>query len=138
MRYAIDPADRPALRFGVNIIRVRRIFPSPKAVPAEHVFPTRIADAAGIRRIAHPTAVVLQTAIDVIRLGIVYADVIELRNGQIHRVRPACAAVLTAPEAAIVAGEDGIGIAGVDPDIVKIAVRAARNRTEALAAVHAE
>ena len=106
VREAIDAADFATLRFGVDVCRVGRIFPRPEAIAAEHILPARIRNATGIRGIAHPGAVILQAAVDVVRLGLVHADVIELRHRQIHQVLPARAAILTAPQAAIVAGED--------------------------------
>ena len=56
-----------ALIFGIEIIRIRRIGEHPETVAAEHVFPLRVGDAAGILRFAHPGAVVLQTAVNTVR-----------------------------------------------------------------------
>ena len=129
---AIHAADLAALGFGIDVGRIGGVFEHPEAVAAEHVFPARIGDAAGIGRIAHPRAVVLQAAIDVIRIGVVHADVIELRDRQIHLVLPARAAVLAAPQAAVVAGKHDVGIRRIDPDLVKIAVRCVGDRLKLL------
>ena len=67
VRMPVHPADLAALGFGINVIRVGRIFEYPETVAAINVFPARIGDAARIRRIAHPEAVVLQPAVDVVR-----------------------------------------------------------------------
>ena len=109
VRDTVHPLDFPALRLHIDVSRVGGIFPHPEAVAAAHVLPARIAHAAGIGRIAHPATVVLQTAVHAIRLGIIRADVIELRDRQVHQMLPARAAVLAAPQAAIVSGEHHVG-----------------------------
>src|ERR1019366_8960218 len=48
---------------------------------------------------------------------------------------PAMAAIVTAPQPAIVAGEDGVGVFGVDPNVVEIAVRGVGDRAEAAPSV---
>ena len=94
MGVAVDAADLAALRLGVDVVRIGRILPHPEAVAAVHVLPARIGDAAGIGRVADPGAVVLQAAVDVVRVGHVDADVIELRDRQVHHVLPPRAAVV--------------------------------------------
>ena len=48
-RVAIHARDFSALRFGINVIRIRRIGKRPESVAAQKVFPTAIRDPAGIR-----------------------------------------------------------------------------------------
>ena len=60
---------------------------------------------------------------------------IELRDGKVVRFPPAIAAVERIPEPAVVARDHVVGIVWIDPDVVKIAVRAARDIAEALSAV---
>src|SRR5262249_47324770 len=68
----------------------------------------------------------------------VNADVIELRNRKIYLVLPARAAVFAAPESAIVACINDVAIVGVDPNVMKVAMRAAGDGAETLPAIHAQ
>src|SRR5215471_9949686 len=101
-RVAVYSGNFAALRLSVNVVRIGRVFKHPEAIAPVNIFPARIADAAGIRGVAHPNAVVLQAAINVVGVRIVNAYVIELRGGQIPRPRPASSAVCAAPETSIV------------------------------------
>ena len=127
MRVAVDAADLAALGFGIEIVGIGGIFKYPEAIAAEHVFPARVGDAARIRRIAHPGTVVLQAAINVVRVGVVGTDMVELRDWKIDLVLPAVAAVFTAPKSAVVPGDDDIRVLGINPYVVKVAVAAAGN-----------
>ena len=60
---------------------------------------------------------------------------IELRDGQVVVAVPAVAPVGAVPQAAVVAGDDVGGIAGVDPDLVVVPVHAAGDAGKALAPV---
>src|SRR5579859_100925 len=51
-RVPVNSGNFAALRFRVNIIRVCRVFKYPETIAAINVFPSRVGDAAGIRRIA--------------------------------------------------------------------------------------
>ena len=51
---------------------------------------------------------------------------------------PACAAVFAAPQASVVAGVHDVGIIGIDPHVVEVAMGGARNYAETLAAIHAQ
>ena len=73
-----------------------------------------------------------------IRIGHIHAHVIELRDGEIELMLPACAAVFAAPQAAIVARVHDVGILGIDPHVVEVAVGGAGNYAETLAAIHAQ
>ena len=110
VRLAVDAADVAALRFGVEVRRVGGIDEHPEAVAAVHVLPLRLRDAAGELRLADPRAVVLQAAVHVVRPVHVDAHVIELRDRQRLRLPPLVAAVVRVPEAAVVAGDQVVGV----------------------------
>jgi len=74
----------------------------------------------------------------VIGIVVVSAHVVELRNGQIEKVFPSGSPVFAAPETSVITGNDNIGVAGIDPNIVQIAVDRCRNIAEALSTIHAE
>src|SRR5580765_311151 len=136
-RETIHAADFTALGFGVDVVGIGRIGKYPKAVAAEQVFPAAVSDTAGILRIANPDAVVLQTAENVIRICVVGADVVELRNRQIGALPPTAAAVIGIPDTTVIPSDQVIGVFGIDPDVVKITVRAAADGAETFAAVFA-
>src|SRR6185295_13428578 len=58
----VDPRDRSALRFGVDVVRIRAVAHRPEAVPAADVLPALVPDAADRLRRPHPRAVVLEAA----------------------------------------------------------------------------
>ena len=92
---AVRTDDAAALRFEVDVVlRCNRIGEHPEAVAASERFPLRIGDAAGITRRRDPAGVVLQTAIDLIRILVVHGDVIELRDRQVLVLVPERAARL--------------------------------------------
>ena len=62
---------------------------------------------------------------------------IELRRRQVPGAGPARAAVSAAPETAVVAGINLVGIVWVNPDCVIVAMRIGRG-TEAASTIHAE
>src|SRR5205807_2597258 len=69
-----DPVDSPnkaALRFGVNVVCIGRIGKYPETVSAEKIFPAAVGDSARILRIAHPRAIVLEPAENMIRISVV-------------------------------------------------------------------
>src|SRR5580692_2443299 len=72
-----------------------------------------------------------------IGIRVVHAHMVELRNWKVDLVLPSRASIFTAPEAAVIARIDHIRIAGIDPNIMEIAMRVA-NRTETLSTVYAE
>src|SRR6202035_3794382 len=133
----IDAADCASLIFGVDVIGIRGILENPEAVATINVFPARIVDASGIRRVSNPTTVILQPAVNMIGIGVIHAYMVELRNREIGLVHPAGAPVLTAPEAAIIRGKHNIRIIGIDPDVMEITMGCAADGTKALSAVHA-
>ena len=134
----VDPPDVAALVLGVDGVRVRRILPGPEAVAVVDVLPAAVGDAARIRRIADPGAVILQAAIDLVRVLVVDAHVVELRHGQVGRFPPPAAPVVRKPQPAVVAAHHVLGILRVDPNVVPVAVRAAAALGEAASAVLAD
>ena len=105
MRVAIDSANLAALVFRVDVIRISRVLEHPESIAVEHIFPTMIGDAARVLRITYPRAIVLQSAIHLVRILLVDAHVIELRHRQIFSFPPFAAAVVRVPHPAIVSGE---------------------------------
>ncbi len=138
MSLAVNSRDLAALILSVDVIGIGRIGKHPEAVATIHVFPTAIGDAPRILGVANPGAVVLQPTVDVIRHIHVYTDVIKLRDRQVLSFPPAITAVIRVPDTTIVAGDQVIGIVWIDPDVVEVAVRAARNVAETLAAIVAD
>src|SRR6267154_338321 len=138
VRFSVHAPDLTTLGFGVQIVLVRRIDEHPEPIASVHVFPAAVGDAARILRIADPGAVVLQTAIDVIWTVVVEAHVIELRDRKILALPPLVAAVVRIPDATIVSGNHTVGAGRIDPDVVKVPVRAVADAAEALTAVRAD
>src|SRR3954452_1897884 len=136
-RMAVESFDLATLRFRVNIIRICRIFEYPETVAVINVFPARIGDAARIRRITHPSAVVLEPTVNVIGARIVHAYVIELRRWQVPGTGPARTTITAAPEPAVVPGVNLVCIIRVNPDRVIVAMRIGCG-TEAAPAIYAE
>src|SRR4030095_6004291 len=104
-------------------------------VAAVHVFPTAVGNSAWILRIADPGTVVLKAAVNVIGPVVVEAHVIELRDRQVVAFPPSIGAVIRVPESAIVAGHYVVGVVWINPDVVKVTMRATGDVAEALAAV---
>ena len=118
VRVTIDAANFSSLCFRVKVRAVGWVFKDPEAITTEHIFPARVGNAAWIGRVSLPRTVVLQSAIDVIGIVVVSAHVVELRSRQIEKVFPSGSSVFAAPEASVISGDDNIGVAGVDPNIV--------------------
>src|SRR6516164_8782504 len=102
---AIDPTNFAALVLRIDVVRVGWILEHPESIAIEHIFPTMIGDASRILRIAYPRAVVLQSAIYLVRILFVQAHMIELRYRQIFSLPPLAAAVVRVPHSAIVTRE---------------------------------
>ncbi len=132
---AIDAADVAALRLGVHGIGIAGVGHGPESVPAEEVLPAAVGDAALVLGIAHPRAVVLEPSVDLVRVLVVDGHMIKLRDGKVGRLPPAAAAVERDPQTAVVAAHDVLGVVGVDPQVVPVAVRAAAAGGEAAPAV---
>ena len=75
---AIDTRNSSALRLHIDVVGVGWIGEHEETVTSVEIFPAAVGDASGISGVSHPDAVVLQAAVNVIRIGGVYADVIEL------------------------------------------------------------
>src|SRR5204863_5959488 len=134
-RPAIDPPDESALRLGIDRVGTARVHQRPESVAPVEILPGRVGDAAGPRRVTHPGAVVLQAAVHLVRVLVVDAHVIELRDGKVVALPPAVAAVVGNPQAAVVSADDMLRILRIDPEIVPVAVRAAAAAAEAAATV---
>jgi len=91
------------------------------------MFSSGCCDAAGIFRLAHPGAVVLQPAVHVVRSVHVHAHVVELRDREVVGLPPLVGRVVGIPQAAVVARDQVIGVARIDPHVVEVTVRAARD-----------
>src|ERR1043166_4557503 len=124
MGAAIDPANLAALVFRVDVVWVSGVLKHPKSIAIEHIFPTMIGDATWVLRITYPRAVVLQSAIHLIGILLVQADMIELRHRQVFAFPPFAAAVVRVPHPPLVAHVNGLWIGRVDPHIMRVAVRA--------------
>src|ERR1700680_2972923 len=106
----VDAADAAALVFGKDIVRIGGIGEHPESGAVEHVFPAGTGDAARIGGVAYPGAVVLQAAVDVVGVGVVEADVVELRDGQVIGLPPLVRAVVGNPQSAVVNGKHVFGV----------------------------
>src|SRR6202035_6097878 len=100
-----DAADAATLVFGKDVVRIGSVGEYPEAVAVEHVFPARTGDAARIGGVTYPGAVVLQAAVDVVGVGVIEADVVELRDRQIIGLPPLVRAVVGNPQSAVVSGK---------------------------------
>ena len=105
VRITIHSSDFAALRFGINVSRGRKDLRTSRSHRRHTYFPSASWRRRRDRRIADPRTVVLQAAIDVVRIGVVHAHVIELRDRAGSSCASSGAAVLAAPEAAVVAGD---------------------------------
>src|SRR4029077_8893427 len=122
VRVAIYPSNLTALVFGINVIRVSRVGKHPKPIATVHVFPLRVGDTARVLRIAHPGTIVLQTAVNAVRVVFVDADVIKLRHRQVFAFPPFAPAVVGVPHSAVVSDEYDLGVGGIDPHVVRVSV----------------
>ena len=77
----------------------------------------------------------MQPAKDVVGMGKVHAHVIKLGNRQVISLPPRASAIVGIPNPAIIPRNQPIGMLGINPDIVKISVRAVGDDAETLAAV---
>ena len=136
----IHPADVSALIFRINVVGISRVDEGVKAIAVEDIFPARVGNAARVLRVADPTTVVLQTAINPIRISVVNAHVVKLGNWQVIALPPFGTAIVGIPNAAIIPGDDSLRIGRINPHIVHVAVCAseAADHRKALAAVFAE
>ena len=118
----IPALDVPVLRFRVDDIGILRIDTGVETVAAAYGNPIVIGDAFLLHRGAGaaPTVVILQASADVIRLLVIEGDLIELAHGDVVDVFPCATGIPRDVDSAIAAGQQVIGIRGVDPDGVEI------------------
>ena len=124
MRVPIYASDFTALILGIDVIRISRVLEHPKPIAIEHVFPARVGNATGVLRVAHPRTVILQTTVNVVRIVIVHAYVVKLRDRQVFAFPPFAAAVVGVPHSAVVSHEHHLRVGRINPDIVAVAMRA--------------
>src|SRR5262249_7505650 len=107
----------------VDDVRVRWVVGRVAGFTAAAVVPMCVRDTARAEAVARSTrgAEILHRAGNVVRRVVVDGYVIELRNGQGRR-KPAFAPVERNIHAAVIAGDQALGIAGIDPEIVVVAV----------------
>src|SRR5204862_6264706 len=74
-------------------------------------------------RIAYDLTVLLEAAIDEIRIFVVDNDMIELRDRQILALPPFAPTVIRVPHPAIVTSEHRLRISWINPDIMRVTVR---------------
>ena len=128
-------ADFSALRLCIDVVGIRRRPQTSGSRRPEHVLPPPSSSRRPVWRVSHLRAVVvLQSAVNVIRIRIIAGDMVELRNWQVHLVLPARAAKSSLrhrpPSSPAITS---VGILGINPDIMEITVRPARNHVERLA-----
>src|SRR5262249_62381359 len=83
-----------------------------------------------------PGAVILQAAVDAVRLARLQPDGVELGERQVLQVLPGLATVVAVVHAAVAAGDQVTGVGRVDPQGVMVGVDARSSvRAESLAAV---
>src|SRR5262249_23766765 len=83
----------PALALAINEVLVGRIEEGPEAVAEVKRGPLRLRNPSGIAGRSVPDEVVLQTAVEVVRIGRVCADMVELADRQRGHEAPAGAAI---------------------------------------------
>src|SRR5688572_18811061 len=139
-RAQIQTLHCSTLRFRVNDVVVRRINLRVKAVAAGDAIPISVGNSyLQISRLAWttPRAVVLQSAVDVIRLTHIDADCVELRGRNRVDELPGRALIVTNVQTTVVTNQQVIAVRGIDPDRVVIDVRdACLQRSEGLASVY--
>ncbi len=122
---------------GVDDVRVGGVGDHPAGLAAAHAVPVGVGDPAAAQRVARPLrrADVLQGAGDLERHAVVHGHVVELADRQ-RRRDPGLAAVVRDVDAAVVGADHPLGVRGIDPQVVVVAV-AEEHLLERLAAVDA-
>src|SRR5260370_3879152 len=101
-REMIHAADLAALRFSVNVVRVGGIRKYPETLPPKKILPAAVGNPARILRVAHPRAVVLQSAEDVIWIRVVPTYGIELRDRKCFPLPPGIPATAGIPNPSLI------------------------------------
>src|SRR5262249_58252418 len=115
-------ADVAALRLRVHVLGIGGMAHDPEAVAAIQILPTLLADAPRVRGVAHPGAVVLQPAVDLIRILAIDADVVELRDRQVGPFPPPISAVPGQPPPAIAPAHRMLGPSRIDPETLPLPI----------------
>ena len=125
-RFDVRPLDRPALAFAVERPPVGRVVLGMEAVAAADVVPEIGQDRAlAIHRRPAPGAVILETAVDIIRIAHVGADGVELGEAQIVEEDPALAVVVGQGRAAVLADVKSILVGRIEPHRVEVGMQSA-------------
>ena len=133
MDVAILARNLATIGSGVNDERVSWIGRNVTALAATDVVPVRTIDrSVGTGTGDGDGGVVLLRAVDVVGEAVVGGDVVELRGRLVVLSGPALAAVGGDGCAAVVAVDHALGIGGIDPEAVVVAMRSA-DRRESLA-----
>ena len=126
-----DARQMAALILAVDDVLVLGVRERPEAVAAQQGFPEPVRHPTRPRARSGPGAVVLQTAEDVVRHPRVHRDVVELPDRDVLARPPRVAAIERHVNAAVGAEHHELGVLGVDPERVHVAVE--RCATEAAA-----
>ena len=122
---AIGAIEVPLLRHHVGDVRVARVEGDTVSVGAHRDVPVLVADAVAIEgaRGAVHRAQVLRAAEDVVEgLAIAERDLVELRDREVREVPELAAVVEALVEARVGADEEVVGVRGIDPERVVVAV----------------
>src|SRR5262245_30190787 len=140
-RFQIETLDITVLRFGVDRRVIGRVDLRIKTVASADAVPVGVDDAAttpataaatattaaaaASARLARaaPTAVILQSAANVVRLSHVHGDRVELRRRDVVDEFPSRGLVVADIQTAVVADDQVVGVIRIDPQCVVIAVR---------------
>src|SRR5882672_7502530 len=120
---AVEPGDVPEVGAGVNDVRIARVDGHVAALASAHGVPVRAVDVAAVAGSGDTDGgIVLLRAIDAVRKIVVGGHVVELRGWLIPLRGPILTAVDRNGRAAVIAVDDAIGIVGIDPQAVVVAV----------------
>jgi len=120
---AVEPRDVAEVGAGVNDVRIARVNGNVTALASAHGIPVAAVDVTAVAGGGDTDGrIVLLRAIDAVREIVVGSHVVELRRRLIILRGPILAAVDGNGCAAVIAVDDAIGIAGIDPETVVVAV----------------
>src|SRR6185295_17202662 len=122
----IQTLHRAALRLGIDGVVISRIDLRVKTIATADAIPVSVRDSVlQAARLAWttPRAVVLQTAVHVVRLTHVDSDRVELRGGNRIDKLPRRALIVADVQAAVISDHQVVAVVGIDPDRVIVAVR---------------
>src|SRR6266481_2356068 len=131
----VETRDETIVRACVNHVGVRWVGNDKASFATANVVPVRAVDSALIAAAGDgDRGIVLLSAVDVVRKGVVYSDVVELRGLLVGLSGPRLAVVVRNGGAAVVGIDHPFWMRRIDPEAVIISVRRA-NKIEGVAAV---